>query len=234
MSDTLVTPIRQATDSHDKHSPIDSAATRHLCAGVYVDRSFRDLIIRKIHNDARHRVAPSYGFDLVPVVRHAWWSWLLDTGQLLAMLGIPLASLAIDGSLAVVVVGCVVVLCLLLRGIARVFPEVLRLKAEGVSKHWGLQDSTRRRRVSGPDLQSRKRLLKAMLAGCLIAAMAPLVVAYLLAVPLTSAARPAIMISSLLFSCAIVAGVVRQLLLNAVAHTGAVRPQTLTRREKII
>lgn len=234
MSDTLVTPIRQVTDSHDKHSPIASAATRHLCAGVYVDRSFRDLIIRKIHNDARHRVAPSYGFDLVPVVRHAWWSWLLDTGQLLAMLGIPLASLAIDGSLAVVVVGCVVVLCLLLRGIARVFPEVLRLKAEDVSKRWGLQDSTRRRRVSGPDLQSRKRLLKAMLAGCLIAAVAPLVVSYLLEVPLTSAARPAIVISSLLVSCAIVAGVVRQLLLNAVAHAGAVRPRTLTRREKII
>lgn len=234
MSDMLVTPIRLAADSHDKHLPIASAATRHLCAGVYVDRSFRDLILRKIHNDARHRVAPSSGFDLVPVVRHAWRSWLLDTGKLLAMLGIPLASLAIDGPLAVVVVGCVVVLCLLLRGIARVFPEVLRLKAEDVSKHWGLQDSTRRRRVSGPGLQSRKRLLKAMLAGCLIAAVAPLVVSYLLEVPLTSAARPAIMISSLLVSCAIVAGVVRQLLLNAVAHAETLRPQTLTRREKII
>ncbi|MGH3923482.1 MAG: hypothetical protein ACRDTT_11550, partial [Pseudonocardiaceae bacterium] len=80
MSDTLVTPIRQATNSHDKHSPIDTAATRYLCAGVYVDRSFRDLILRKIHNDARHRVAPSYGFDLVPVVQHVWRSWLLDTG----------------------------------------------------------------------------------------------------------------------------------------------------------
>lgn len=234
MSEAPVTPIWLVADSHGKHLPIDSAATRHLCAGVYVDRSFRDLIIRKIRNDARHRVAPSYGFDLVPVVRHAWWSWLLDTGQLLAMLGIPLASLAIDGLLAVVVVGCVVVLCLLLRGIARVFPEVLRLKAEDVSKHWGLQDSTRRRRVSGPDLQSRKRLLKAMLVGCLIAAVAPLVVSYLLEVPLTSAARPAIMISSVLVSCAIVAGVVRQLLLNAVAHAETLRPQTLTRREKII
>lgn len=230
----LVTSIRQATDSHDKHSPIDSAATRHLCAGVYVDRSFRDLILRKIHNDARHRVAPSYGFDLVPVVRHAWWSWLLDTGQLLAMLWILVASITIDSLLAAVVVWCVVVLCLLLRGIARVFPEVLRLQVEGVSEHWGLQANTRRRRVSDRGLQSRKRLLKAMLVGCLIAAVAPLVVSYLLKVPLTSAARPAIMISSLLVSCAIVAGVVRQLLLNAVAHAETLRPQTLTRREKII
>jgi hypothetical protein len=234
VSDTLVKPIRQATDSHDKHSPIDSAATRHLCAGVYVDRSFRDLILCKIHNDARHRVAPSYGFDLVPVVRHAWWSWLLDTGQLLAMLGILVAGLAIDSLLAAVVVWCVVVLCLLLRRIARMFPEVLRLQVERVSEHWGLQDCTRRRRVSDRDLQSRKRLLKAMLAGCLITAVAPLVVSYLLKVPLTSAARPAIVISSVLVSCAIVAGVVRQLLLNAVAHAETLRPQTLTRREKII
>ena len=234
MSDTLATPIQQATNSHDKHSPIDTAATRHLCAGVYVDRSFRDLILRKIHNDARHRVAPSYGFDLVPVVRHAWRSWLLDTGQLLAMLGILVASPVIDGLLAAVVVWCVVVLCLLLRGIARVSPEVLRLQVKGVSEHWGFQANTRRRRVSDPDLRSRKRLLKAMLVGCLIAVVAPLVVSYLLEVPLISATRPAIVISSVLVSCAIVAGVVRQLLLNALVHTGAVRPPTLTRREKII
>jgi len=234
VSDTLVTPIRQATDSHDTHSPIDSAATRHLCAGVYVDRSFRDLILRKIHNDARHRVAPSYGFNLVPVVRHAWRSWLLDTGQLLAMLGILVASLAIGGLLATVIVWCVVVLYPLLRGIARVSPEVLRLQIKGVSKHWGFQANTRRRRVLDPDLQSRKRLLKAMLVGCLIAAVAPLVVSYLLDVPLTSAARPAIVISSVLVACAIVAGVMRQLVLNALAHAGAVRPPTLTRREKII
>lgn len=234
MSDTLVTPIRQATNSHDTHSRIDTAATRHLCAGVYVDRSFRDLILRKIHNDARRRVAPSYGFDLVPVVRHAWRSWLLDTGQLLAMLGILVASLAMNGLLAALVVWCVVVLCFLLRGIVRVFPEVFRLQVERVSEHWGLQANTRRRRVSDPDLRSSKRLLKVMLVGCLIAALAPLVVSYLLDVPLTSAIRPVIVISSVLVSCAIVAGVVRQLQLNSLAHTEAVRPPTLTRREKII
>lgn len=234
MSEAPVTPIRRAADSHDQHLPSDSAATRHLCADVYVDRPFRDLVIRKIHNDARHRVAPSYGFDLVPVVRHAWWAWLLDTGQQLAMLGIPLAGLAIAGPLAVVVVGCVIVLCLLLRGICRVFPEALRLQAEDVSERWGLQDKVRRRRVFEPDLPSRKRFLKLMLVGCLITAVAPLAVAYLLQVPLASAARPAIVISSLLICCAIVAGVGRQLLLNAVAHAETLRPQTLTRREEII
>lgn len=233
MSEAPVTPIRQVSDRRDQHLSSDSAATRHLCANVYVDRSFRDLVLRKIHNDARHRVAPSYGFDLVPVIRHAWWSWSLDTGQLLAMLVVALAGLTIDGPLAVLVVGCVVVLCLLLRGIVRVVPEVLRLKAEDVSVRWGLQDKAPRRRAH-PDLPSRKRLLKVMLVGCLIAAVAPLAVAYLLQVSLRSAVRPAIVISSALVCCAIVAGVVRQLLLNAVAHAESLRPQTLTRREKII
>lgn len=233
MSEAPVTPIRPTADSRDQHLLGGSVATRHLCADVYVDRSFRDLVIRRVHNDARHRVAPSYGFDLVPVVRHAWWSWLLDTGQLLATLVILLASLTVAGPLAVVVVGCVVVLCLLLRGIVRLVPEVLRRQAEDMSEHWGLRDKTPRR-VFDPDLPSRKRLLKLMLTGCLIAAAAPLAVAYLLQVPLASAARPAIVIGSLLVFCAIVAGVVRQLLLNAVAHAETLRPQTLTRRETIV
>ncbi len=234
MSDALVTPIRQAHASHDTHLPIDSAATRHLCAGVYVDPSFRDLIIRKVHNEARKRIAPSYGFDLVPVIRNAWRSWLLDSGHLFAMLVILAAGLAIDGLLAVVIVCCAVVLCLLLRKIAQEFPEVFRRHVEEASKHWGFRVDVPRRRLSEPNLKSRKRLLKAMLACCLIAALCPLAVSFLLQVPLASAAWQATVISSVLVCCAIVAGVVRQRLLSAVAHPETLRPVTLTRREKII
>ena len=36
-------------------------ATRHMCAGAYIDRSFRHLVLRKVHKDANHRTAPSYG-----------------------------------------------------------------------------------------------------------------------------------------------------------------------------
>lgn len=236
MSDALVTPIRQATASPEPQPPTESVATRHLCAGVYVDRPFRDLIIRKVHNEARQRVAPSYGFDLVPVVRHAWQSWLLDTSHLAAMLGILVAGVAIDGLLAVMIVGCAVVLCLLLRRITRVFPEVLRRRVEEASERWGFQIDAeiRRRRFSKPSLKSVERLLKAMFAGCVITTLSPLAVSCLLKVPLASAARHATVIGFLLVSCAIVAGVVRQRLLNAVAHSEVLRPATLTRREKLI
>ncbi|MFL1428144.1 MULTISPECIES: hypothetical protein [unclassified Nocardiopsis] len=46
--------------------------TRHLCTGVHVDEEFRDLVIKEICTTPYRRVAPSYGFDLVPVMRHAW------------------------------------------------------------------------------------------------------------------------------------------------------------------
>ncbi|MEV0378984.1 hypothetical protein [Nonomuraea sp. NPDC050643] len=46
-------------------------ATRKLCAGVYVDHAFRDRAMREIYDDRQRRVAPSYGFDLIPVLIHA-------------------------------------------------------------------------------------------------------------------------------------------------------------------
>lgn len=89
MSNPPVTPTLQATASRprEQSQDSDSQATRHLCAGVYVDRPFRDLVIRKVHNNSPRRVAPSYGFDLVPVVRHAWRSWYLDPGLQVAIVG---------------------------------------------------------------------------------------------------------------------------------------------------
>jgi hypothetical protein len=234
VSDTLVRPIPQPTDDDqlELRRPVDSAATRHLCAGVYVDRSFRRLIIHKIHNDARRRIAPSYGFDLVPVVRHAWWSWLIDTGQQVAMLGGLIIGVAMGGLLASVTVWCVIALCLLLRRISKIVPQVLRLQLEVVSEHWG--KARTRRRLSDQYLRRRKRLLKALLTGCLLVAVTPLAVAYVRNVPIASATRPATAIGCVLVACATVAGVVRQLLLNGIAHAETARPGTLTRREAVI
>lgn len=61
-------PVPPAEDSAEELT----AATRHLCAGTYVDEDFRDLVIDKVCASPHRRVAPSYGFDIVPVMRHAW------------------------------------------------------------------------------------------------------------------------------------------------------------------
>lgn len=130
MSNPPVTPTLQATASRprEQYQDSDSQASYHLCAGVYVDRSFRDLVIRKIHNNSQRRVAPSYGFDLVPVVRHVWRSWYLDPG----FRG-PLSDALVLGSrLAVALVVCVIFVCLMVCVTARIIAETFRAQVAAV------------------------------------------------------------------------------------------------------
>src|SRR5262245_34804559 len=47
-----------------------SSATRHLCAGAYLDDEFRDSSLREVYFQPRRMVAPSYGFDLIAVLFH--------------------------------------------------------------------------------------------------------------------------------------------------------------------
>lgn len=80
-----------------------SASSRGLCAGTYRDRDFRDHVLRDIYSARDRRIAPSHGFDLVPVLRHAWRAWWLETGQYLltvVVLGIWLATRPLDTLMA--------------------------------------------------------------------------------------------------------------------------------------
>lgn len=84
-------------------SVADSVASRYLCAGTYHDRDFRDQILRDIYSARKRRIAPSHGFDLVPVLRHAWRAWWLETGQYLLtvlVVGAWLATRPVDTLMA--------------------------------------------------------------------------------------------------------------------------------------
>jgi hypothetical protein len=234
VSETLVTAEPSSTGDHDEQPPRDSEATLHLCTGVYVDRRFRDIVIRKVHNDARHRVAPSYGFDLVPIVRHAWRSWFLDTAYLLVLLGVLLACAIFSGMLMVALVLCVVAVCLLLAKIVRDTPDVLRHHVTEVSRQWGLRGARQSRTAADLSLRGRKRLLKVMALGLLIFLVAPVVVWYLSGSSVGSVAGPVAVTVAVLVACAVVAGTLRWVLLVAVAHAQTLRPRTLTRRERLI
>jgi hypothetical protein len=75
----MTVPPQQRTDSPQYFTrpttppyPEDpTTATRHLCAGVYIDETFRNDILREVYYQPRRLVAPSYGFDAVPVLAHA-------------------------------------------------------------------------------------------------------------------------------------------------------------------
>lgn len=56
-----------------------SSATRYLCAGAYVDPTFRDLCLREVYYQDKRFTAPSYGFDLVTVLEHCLRSRDLTT-----------------------------------------------------------------------------------------------------------------------------------------------------------
>jgi len=75
--------------------PWGRAASRRMCAGVYLDRAFRNQLLRTVYCDNRRRVAPSYGFDLVVVLTHAWRAWRLELIQQLIVLAILAVALRI-------------------------------------------------------------------------------------------------------------------------------------------
>jgi hypothetical protein len=70
-----------------------SSASRRLCAWTYLDREFRDHVLRDIY--LAGRVAPSHGFDVVPVLRHAWRAWWLETGEYVLTLTVFITGFAL-------------------------------------------------------------------------------------------------------------------------------------------
>jgi hypothetical protein len=98
VTDPVVSP-----NALSSHAGQDGIAGRRLCAGTYLDRDFRGHVLRDIYNARTRRVAPSYGFDVVLVIRHAWRAWWLETCQYLVtliVLGIGLAFRPLDTLIA--------------------------------------------------------------------------------------------------------------------------------------
>lgn len=92
-----------------------TAATRHLCTGVYVDERFRDLVIDEVCTAPHRRVAPSYGFDIVPVMHHAWRAAALTALLRVTLVGAVVAPAFAGGLPATVLIICCLALIQLLR-----------------------------------------------------------------------------------------------------------------------
>ncbi|MET9993102.1 hypothetical protein ACH4NS_30595 [Streptomyces mutabilis] len=63
-----------------------SNATRLLCAGTYLDPVYRKAVIRELLTERFRVVAPSYGYDAVPVLAHALAAHNLRLQQLRTLL----------------------------------------------------------------------------------------------------------------------------------------------------
>ena len=230
---SLTTPPTTEPDHEpDQHSEL--SATRHLCAGVYLDRSFRDLVIRKVHNDSRRRVAPSYGFDLVPVVRHAWRAWVLEVVLHTAVLAILTAGLVLHNVLAVITVLCAFATYVLLIFTVRNLVEFLRLRAASEATRWSDRPNSRTRFQNIQEQEKVKRRFKVSFAGCLVLVLTPFLVARSLDSSPRAALPAAIVLAGALLLCGTLVGIVRQLQLNANQRARSLRPAKLTRREEVI
>ncbi|TXS49833.1 hypothetical protein EAO75_14175 [Streptomyces sp. uw30] len=95
----------------------EADATRKLAAGTYLDDGFRDAVIEELYVHPERTVAPSVGFDAVPVLVHALrarriqsaWAWIvialwavgfLVAGAFFAYYLAPVVILAISAALA--------------------------------------------------------------------------------------------------------------------------------------
>ena len=119
-----------ADQSHktETSSPL-TPATRHLCAGAMIDRSFRDRVIR-VHNASQQRIAPSYEFDLVPVMRSAWAALFLEAAGHTALLAAVTLPVAMGRTWSAVLVACALIVWTVVHAEVRRTRSVLRRAAE--------------------------------------------------------------------------------------------------------
>ncbi|MFI0238585.1 hypothetical protein [Streptomyces sp. NPDC016845] len=209
-----------------------TAATRHLCTGVYVDERFRDLVLDEVCTAPHRRVAPSYGFDIVPVMHHAWRAAALSALLRMAMLGAVVAP-ALSGALpaaALVICGFALLwlihLATLLRDIDRAPRPRRRSRRRGlgpVRREWHLVRMLSPRRRS-ETTWALKRIGTAAATLILTAAVIALIhpdhatIAFYVALGFTLACLGI--------------GALRQLTLNHILRAPALRPARLTARQR--
>ncbi|MFF2957173.1 hypothetical protein ACFVVU_38270 [Kitasatospora sp. NPDC057965] len=209
-----------------------TAATRHLCTGVYVDERFRDLVIDEVCTAPHRRVAPSYGFDIVPVMRHAWRAAALAAALRLTLVGAVVAP-ALAGALTTsILVACglallwLLRLTMLLRDIDR-DPVPRRKpgrrgpgKAPGHQYLFGLV-SPRKHPEKGPALRRIGAAALSLTLTGLAAALAQ-----------PDQARTAFHVAAGIVLLCLVIGVTRQLILNRILRAPSLRPRRLSGRQR--
>jgi hypothetical protein len=219
MAQSQVTSARQAA----------TAATRHLCAGTYLDREFRDMVLGEVRHNAARRVPPSYGFDLVPVVQQAWRAWWLETAGRAFMLSVLATALAVDSS-AVITVACAGGIWCLGRLILRHVPETVRLRTRSASARW------LRRSLRGGDrdrYRELSRLLVVSAGGCVVLLEIGDVAASARG-SLANGVLAAALLLLMLVSASAGITAARQVALNRTRSAGSLRPMRLGRRLAVV
>jgi hypothetical protein len=208
---------------------VHTDATRYLCTGVYVDRAFRNIVIHKVHNDATHRTAPAYGFDLVAVTHKAWRAWMLESALQACVLVALVIALVLDGR-AVVIAACIIGIIYLAWIGLRVAPGMLQLQARAMKERFLRQRSIA---ADHDDRRERSRRLVLCGVGCVVLAAIAVVTAGHDPAPYGQVAAAAVLLAVLACISAS-AGAMRQVTLNRLCLGGPLRPSEPAGRLTVI
>lgn len=210
-------------------SPV--GATRHLCAGVYLNEGYRELVVREVCTAPSRRVAPSYGFDLVPVMRHAWCATHLSALLRVVVIAAVLVPLALGHGVATVLTTVGLVLVWMVPGVT----DLLMV----VAKHDENQKAARSKRPSvrqlaAPMRDRERQDAKAELKrrGGYAALMAGLSI--LLVITSPAQGLLALYLAMTIVLTALLVGAVRQIRLNRIRVAQKLRPRKLTKREATV
>ncbi|CAL9601111.1 hypothetical protein SUDANB121_05455 [Nocardiopsis dassonvillei] len=209
-----------------------TGATRHLCTGVHVDEEFRDLVIGEICTTPYRRIAPSYGFDLVPVMRHAWLALHLTSLLRSALAAAALAPHLLGYTVtSLLVIGGFTLLVLLERAWA--LSKRLTRPEEPLPGRRSKKKPKRLPRLPsaydwkyGEDGQHLKRTG----AYCLLLAAALAAVAYFH----PEQGTLALYIGCAVAALAVVTGGLRQWWINGIQKAPSLRPRRLSHREQVV
>ncbi|MEU1480898.1 hypothetical protein ACFYZ8_26700 [Streptomyces sp. NPDC001668] len=213
-------------------TPEPTAATRHLCAGVYVDERFRDLVIDEVCTAPHRRVAPSYGFDIVPVMQHAWRAAALRALPRTTVLAIVAGPLLTGSVPAAVLIASGFALLLLLRLAVRLRGADSQSAAAGRSRR-RVPDPLRAHRFLLRFLLPRvttptARVIKHVITAALWLALTILAIGLLF----PGQALAALRLATVLTLVYLAVGATRQLILNRILRTPVLRPARLSGRQR--
>ncbi|MEV5646352.1 hypothetical protein AB0L67_40750 [Streptomyces flaveolus] len=209
-----------------------TAATRHLCAGVYVDERLRDLVIDEICTAPHRRVAPSYGFDIVPVMRHAW--------RAAALSALPRATV-LAAAVGPVLTGAVPAAILVVSGFGLLLLLRLTRMLQGIDRQSLPAQKSRRRGLGS--LPAQRPLLRLLLPRITTAKAyafkrATTVALWLaLTILVIALVYPQQVLTALLLAAVITlvylaVGAAPQLILNHILRTPILRPTRLSGRQR--
>ncbi|MFF3214925.1 hypothetical protein ACFYYB_30330 [Streptomyces sp. NPDC002886] len=211
-----------------------TSATRHLCAGPYVDEDFRDLVIDKVCTSPHRRVAPSYGFDIVPVMRHAWRAATLTAVLRVTLLASVIAPACTGALPASVLVTCGLSLLWLLRMallIHRGDREPQAGRDSGRRNKGRRQRHRRRLQRILPRRSSEKSQALRRIGGI---ALGVATTGFAIGLTHPHHATTALHLGAGIVLTCLAIGATRQLQLNRILRAPALRPARLSPRQRVV